>query len=245
MTAVHPTWRRDECMRRIAAVGILMVGIVLASARPASAQGFWRWLESLSGPGPSHGGGIEIAVLCTGFAKDRAVDADATATSRRTFASLSCGRLARNRVRTTVGFAASFLSGDNTLQYDPGTPVDQTDTVRISTWMGIVDIGVHRAVEIGFGAGVMRFSHLPVSPFTRLAIQPVRVSWKPLAMRSTGDARRDYRNEFLVVRLDATVIPGGLEAEDFGALPGTFKTPRGEILGSYSILINVLPLLGR
>jgi hypothetical protein len=223
-------------MRRLLTVVFLALGLVAVDARPASAQGFWRWLESLSGPGPSHGWGLEVPLLCTG------VRTLPEATGVRL---LGCGQRGPTPVPVTVGLSASFLRGDNTLDYAPGTPADRIDRVSISTVTGFVDVGIHPAFDVGFGAGLMRIGDLPVASFTRLVLQPIRVAWKPLAMSRTGDARRDYRREFLVIRFDATLIPGGLVAEDFGAVPGTFKTPPGEIIGSYLVLINVLPLLGK
>jgi hypothetical protein len=229
-------------MRRLLVIALVAIGTTVVSPRPASAQGIWRWFESLSGPGPSHGYGFELALICHGNKKTSAIAAESTASSERTwFPHVSCGPLARDRVRVSIGLSASWLSGENTLEYAAGPQPD----VDITTWIGFVDIGVHRAIDLGVGAGVIQFGNLPVNSFSRFAFQPVRVSVKPLALKVSADAKTNYRREFIVLKYEATMLADRLEAIDFGAVPDTFKMPPGEIMGSFTVLFDVLALIGK
>jgi len=232
-------------MRHVVAFILIVFAFVCVSARPAEAQGvFIEWLERLSGPGPSKGIGVHVTFRCFGVRTTErgAADDVAAAGTPRFFTDLGCARSARTRFRVAFGVQASWASGDNNLDYDASVPADERETVKMSTYVGTVDVGVHPGVEVGVGAGFVRFSDLPVDSFTRVTVQPVRVIWKPLVTFEGGGNL--YRREALQLRFIATMFPGGFDAEDFGAIPGTFES-RKEIQGSFSILVDLLALVAK
>lgn len=241
-------------MKRVLFLALVVLGLALIPARPASAQaGFIRWLEKLSGPGPFVGAGIEIYGLCYGAEKALATDPDpverADNTGARWFFDPNCGRAARDQRRLTIGVQLSRLVGDNGLQYDESVPAKLHDTVGASIFMGTADLGVHRSLDVGSALGFVHFTGAPPGGFSRVMIEPIRVTWKPLAMKpvpanaSAAEARAAYRREWLQIRVVMTVLPGGFDAEDFGAIPGSYKSGT-EVQGNLYVMANVANLLG-
>jgi hypothetical protein len=238
-------------MKKVVLVAFAALICGVLPARPADAQtGFIRWLERLSGPGPFVGGGLEINALCYGVQKDRAIDPDASSDRAAAwFWDANCGRAARDRRRITVGASWARMVGDNTLQYDAAVPPDLTRRVTASMFLANADVGVVRSIDVGAAVGFTQFSGAPPGSFTRPTIEPLRVTWKPLAMKpmplQTGaaDARAAYRREWLQIRLAVTVLPGGFDAEDFGAIPGSYKSGT-EVQTNLYVMVNVANLLG-
>jgi hypothetical protein len=159
----------------------------------------------------------------------------------------NCGRTARDRQRLTIGVQFSRLTGDNTLQYDDTVPSDLTDTVGASIFLGTADLGVHRAMDVGASLGFIHFTGTPPGGFSRVLLEPLRVTWKPFAMRpnrgQTENAAQLYKREWLQVRVVMTVIPGGFDAEDFGAIPGSYKSGT-EVQGNLYVIVNFANLIG-
>jgi hypothetical protein len=235
-------------MKRTVLIGLVMLACGLVPARPASAQaGFIRWLEKLSGPGPFVGGGFEINGLCFGAEKDAVAAPDPPASQPRGwFWDVNCARAARNRQRLTVGVQFAKLTGDNNLQYDETVPGDLRDNVTATVFLGTADLGVARALDVGAGFGFIRFTGTPPGGFSRFSAEPLRVTLKPFAMRPVqpGDTPRQlYRREWLQLRVVMTVIPGGFDAEDFGAIPGTFHSDT-EIQANMYIIVNLANIVG-
>jgi hypothetical protein len=95
---------------------------VVGIAAPASAQeGFWWWLERLSGPGPYQGWGASVTPVCVGAPKPTAISEDREAATDITiFTDYGCGKAARDRFRAMLRFEVSWAgSDDNPLVYDP------------------------------------------------------------------------------------------------------------------------------
>ena len=235
-------------MKNVVCIGLIAFAWGLVDARPAFGQaGVIRWIEKLSGPGPFFGAGFEIYGLCYAAEKDSIEAADPEATTRRTwFFDPNCARAARDRQRLTVGVQWSKLFGDNDLQYDElAVPEDQRDGVWLTTFLASADLGVARALDVGAGIGFMHFSGIQPGSFTRLALEPLRVTLKPLAMQpvTSGGMRSAYRREWLQLRLVMTVIPGGFDAEDFGAIPGSYSSGT-EVQANIYIIVNAANMFG-
>jgi hypothetical protein len=230
-------------MKKLVVIGLLALASSLVAARPASAQaGFIRWLEKLSGPGPFVGAGLEVYGLCYGL---RVADPGETPDpNRKWFWDGNCRRASRDQQRLTVGVQFSKLVGDNGLLYDETVPEDLRDSVGATLFLGSADLGVMRALDVGAGVGFVRFTGMPSAGFTRVALEPLRVTWKPLTMRSRGaDSAAMYKREWLQVRLVMTVLPGGFDAEDFGAIPGSYSSGT-EVQANMYLIVNVANLLG-
>lgn len=242
-------------MKRLVLIALATLALGLVPARPAAAQaGFVRWLEKLSGPGPFVGAGLEIYGLCYGVEKALPTDPEVTeraaaAAGPQWFFDPNCGRAARDQRRLTVGVQLSKLVGDNGLQYDDSVPAKLHDTVGASIFMGTADLGVHRSLDVGAALGFVHFTGAPPGGFSRVMLEPIRVTWKPLAMKpvspnaSAAEARAAYRREWLQIRVVMTVLPGGFDAEDFGAIPGSYKSGT-EVQGNLYVMANIANLLG-
>jgi hypothetical protein len=234
-------------MKKAVIVGLLALACGLVPA-PASAQaGFIRWLEKLSGPGPFVGGGLEIYGLCYGAEKASISAPEPPGTEpRRWFFDVNCARAARDRQRLTIGVQFAKMVGNNNLQYDESVPENFRDTVGATAFLGSADLTVARPLDLGVGLGFLHFTGTAPGSFTRVAIEPIRVTWKPLAMRpsaSEDGLRGLYRREWLQLRLVMTVIPGGFDAEDFGAIPGSYRSGT-EIQANMYVIVNAANLLG-
>ena len=238
-------------MRRVVACAVMVLACLCVPARPAHAQRtFLEWLERLSGPGPFKVGMVHVPFSCYGFEKESSTAPDPVLTDPKAksdavaaqhwFLQPGCGKSARNLVRVTIGAQIAKGSGDNNLLYDDSVPDDERDHVNVQVFLGTVDFGLHNSVELGIGAGFIRFSDLPIDSFTRLAVQPARVIWKPLAMFASKGGNL-YQREALQVWFTASWFPGGFTAEDFGAIPGTFDSGK-EIQGSFAIGVDLLAL---
>jgi hypothetical protein len=235
-------------MRQSVVIGFFALTCALVSARPADAQaGFIRWLEKLSGPGPFVGAGLEIYGLCYAAEKDSITAPEPAATEpRRWFFDVNCARAARDRQRLTIGVQFSKMIGDNNLQYDASVPDDLHDTVGATALLGSADLTVARPLDLGVGVGFLHFTGGLPGSFTRFALEPLRVTWKPLAMRPAADSSDRmglYKREWLQIRLVMTVIPGGFDAEDFGAIPGSYRSGT-EVQANMYLIVNAANLLG-
>jgi len=236
-------------MKKAVLIGLLALACGLIPAPPAEAQaGFIRWLEKLSGPGPFYGGGFELYGFCYGKKKDDSIAPDFTgdalsASKPQWFFDVNCGKANRTSKRLTVGVQFSKLWGDNNLQYDASVPEEQRDTVAATIFLGSADFGVDRALDVGAGLGFIHFTNTPPGGFSRVLVEPLRVTWKPLTMRrATASAADLYQREWLQFRLVMTVLPGGFDAEDFGAIPGSYSSGT-EVQANLYIIVNVTNLL--
>jgi hypothetical protein len=192
----------------------------------ASAQGWWRWIEQLSGPGPLKGPEFEVGLYCFSGSGSPAL------ASQGPF----CDTDPEHDVKAAVRLDVAWLWGKNNLRYPAGVTVPEN--VRAFSWLAAVDVAAQPWLEIGAGLGSIRFSNTPADSFSKPAIEPIRVIWKPLAMKS-GAA--DWLEAFQI-RYRGIVLPSGFTAEDFGAVPGTFDAG-AEFINSVSFVVNLANLL--
>lgn len=236
--------------------GLLVALACLGMAPEAAAQrGILGWLDKLSGPGPFTLVGAEIEVACYGvdrFARpgvQPGAQAQVRASGGPDTSSLwvldpGCFRADRRRPRASlVAQFAGFFNGDNPLLYSSGSGRERSGSdVGGFLFIPAVDVSLNRFVDVGAGLGLIRFSGDDFNAFTRGAIQPFRVTLRPLA--GIGKGGDGPRNEWLQVRATGLLI-GRLEAVDFGAIPGTY-TESGEFQWQVQLLIDLGSLgLGR
>lgn len=233
-------------MKKLAIIA-LVAGLWTLCPTDAHAQaGFIRWLEKLSGPGPFVGGGLEIYGLCYAAEKDSIDGPEPAATQPRNwFFDVNCARAARDRQRLTIGIQFAKMTGDNDLLYDESVPENLRDSVSATTLMGSADLSLTRSLDVGVGLGFIHFGGSPRGSFSRVALEPIRVTLKPLAMRPTGgrSLMELYKQEWLQLRVVMTVLPGGFDAEDFGAVPGSYRTGT-EVQANMYFIVNMANLLG-
>jgi hypothetical protein len=241
---------------RVSMSSLLVALACLGMAPEAAAQrGILGWLDKLSGPGPFTLVGAEIEVACYGVrrlaTRDTPTDAAAQvqASGGPDMSSLwvldpGCYRADRRRPRASlVAQFAGFFNGDNPLLYGEGSVRERSGSdVGGFLFIPAIDVSLNRFVDVGAGLGLVRFSGDDFNAFTRGAIQPFRVTLRPLA--GIGDGGAAPGNEWLQVRATGLLI-GRLEAADFGAIPGTY-TESGEFQWQVQLLIDLGSLgLGR
>lgn len=228
-------------------VGVV-AGVCLLLLAPAPAHALWGggWLEKLSGPGPFRGQVFDARLLCVATegasTRDRG---DEAIGSRITYAlgdrawltPAGCHRLKPDEKRVEFGVDFGFLGSQaNVLDYtNRGVLGDDDTEVNVRTFMVTADLRVNRVLDVG--AGIGRASFNPeredlFEGFSRVVLQPIRVTTRPLAIFS----ERAW-TEALLLRFDATKFNGRFTAEDFGARPGSFNEP-GEITWSWSIRVD-------
>ena len=233
-----------------AGMRIAILALISSAVAASDATAALGWLEKLSGPGPFVGVMVPVSFLCYGEDLGQGASATANASSREQepapaerdanlglFVNNDCldANLRKPRVSFTLQ-VGQLWSLDNTLPYE-GVPPGQEPGVRILMIVPAISTPVMRFLDVGAGLGVARFSGEDdaFDAFWRAAVQPVRVTVRPLSFFRTG-----YRWEALEMRMNATVFTGRFTAADFGAT-GSFNE-RGELLWERIIYVDVLKL---
>jgi len=184
---------------------VLLALLTLWPSAAFAAKGWWGWLEELSGPGPFQGPGVAVPVFCMKDSEH-----------------VSCWRgvdPAPNR-RLLVG-VARLGSGHNLRFKDlPDTP-DNRREVKVLQISGVYMFRVLAAVDVGFGAGTMRFSGAGFEPLWRFTLIPGSVSVHPFAFID-GWKKNPWAH---VVRaeIETSFVTQGLKASQFGTPASSFS----------------------
>ncbi|HEY7499242.1 MAG TPA: hypothetical protein VH740_12045 [Vicinamibacterales bacterium] len=223
-----------------------MFALLILDAAPAAAQG-WRWLEKLSGPGDFYGYEIDLKLLCgyEGQKKpERTVGISLPCVKRKPVRPLRTkaddigaivddGKnildLSRRVYATGVGL--SYLRGGGDLEYFPtATHVDRT--VQVWAIEGFFD---HRVgdtyIDVGVAVGANIFVVPEAEKLTRWSIEP-RVTLKLFDLR-----RRSNYVGTASLRLGVLAFFKEFTAEDFGAIPGTYRSGT-EIGPSFRLILD-------
>ena len=217
--------------RRIRLV-VLVIGLLLAGARPASAAYWWlTWLDELSGPGPYHGPILPIEVWC--FGKKAVTPADFTTMQQQqgtTTVSVPPGvcRADRSNTLFTLQLEMGFwndnpdpdrYSGDTNLKsfeliaYFPVHRIFRTEITRVT-----------RATELGAGIGFYKLTGPTVADpdYLRGAI-PLRVRLLPTELFYGKDSKANPKVrralQAIQVRAGWDFLPGTISSASFNGLP--------------------------
>lgn len=198
----------------------LLVVIALIAFCPAPAyalEGWWDWLDALSGPGPYHGFGIGQTLFCK-------------AGSNNNFTRL-CWRETDQRqiVEARISwFIWDF--GDQRFQDDQG----DTRSVNAFAFDGFYLFRINEDLDInvGPGVGLLRYSGDGFDPLYRFTFTPLSFSIAPFASRSQSRVARGFR-----LRLDAMVVPQGFTGEQFGNTVTSFRSG-GEFLTRMAVVFR-------
>ena len=187
-------------MRRLTALALLAVGVLLLAPQRADAQGFWRWFERLSGPEIS-GPGFDAVVVCRGQ--------DTRNDQTGWFPSPYCVDANRERLWVSVGAQVYALAGDNNQTSDPD------DRVDVYGVLPFIDVNLPVGVSVGGGVGLRRYS-AGAGSFNKPVVEGV-VKWRPLRTLARDGSREapSIRHDFLELRL-ALVYQNSFEAGQFG-----------------------------
>jgi hypothetical protein len=183
----------------------------------AHAMNWWVWLEELSGPGPFTGATFLAPLIC--FEDGEQV---------------SCGRATRERGQTLVARTGRFTSGNRPRFQDlPRDDEDNRGAVYVVPISGLYLFRVHRSVDVGLGAGLMRFSGDRFDAFYRFTLTPAHASLRPLLLWKTNRWTRLLR-----IEVDSTFVTKGFRGTDFGNTRTTFRS-EPEFLTSAGVIIDV------
>jgi hypothetical protein len=202
---------QEELMRRRGGWVALTILVWGAGAVPARAQG-WRWLEKLSGPGDFYGFEYDQKLLCRYEEEPSQIAISAP-----------CVRKNQKNPDLTkrifaLGLSASYLRGKNDLTYAP--TLEHVDrTIQIVTVEGFYDHRI-KGTRLDYGAavGINWFVVPDFDDFTRVSIEP-RLTFKLFDM-TQGD---HYVGTF-AIRAGVLFFTKGFDADDFGAVPGTYRS---------------------
>ena len=221
-------------------LGFLLTLSLALTGRNASGAGN-EWIERLSGPGPFEGLSTPtVPLFCLNEERDPqwrcAVDAWQTP-------------LTSNEGWVFVTFTFSNLeSEDNQLRYDPSVTEEQKE-VTIQSYQFSLDYRLHAGLDVGVGLGFNQFKGDVFPNFWRGSFDPIRVVWRPIAFfieqatwPETGAVRLSLQ-DLVQIKFRATHFFGDFTAEDFGALPGTFRES-GEVLFGWAATIGVILAIG-
>lgn len=204
---------------------LFAIVIVLSSAPPAHADmmGFWRWWDSLSGPGPFNGLVVELnSHTVTRESGGIKIHFD------------PAGELfLADRSALRVGFQLGVLKAeDNNLPYADGRTPPGVWAIPISV---TADRNLKPGIDVGAGLGVVRFTGDDFG-FWRTTVSP-RLSIAPASLLARNRSRQ---NEAFKIRLFFTAVLGEFDAGDFGAV-GDFKGGN-ELLFGTTFSVDVLAL---
>jgi hypothetical protein len=201
-------------------VRCLVLAAVLLSSFPAPAHaamgaGFWRWWDSLSGPGPFQGAAFDADIVCIG---DNVFRDKPDRVSL-----LDCWQV-EQKLHLSLGTDIGVLRGRNNL--DP-----QGSSVTALPVFGAARVGNHKfdaGVDVGFihfsaenaGANVFAWGpRLTIRPFAFLSERPVA--------------------RVVNVRWFATNVPGTLTGADFGVPTSTWTGGNEWLEHGFAITIDL------
>jgi hypothetical protein len=130
---------------------------------------------------------------------------------------------------------ARYWSTDNHLQYASGVKAPTVNLWQFEpSFSTFVD--QQKMVELTMGVGVTALSGDGFNSMTRLYFRPVMLTLTPGGRLKREGFSRVTRA--LSVSTGLIYMPKGFDAEDFGAVPGTFHTDR-ELLLTASVLFDL------
>jgi hypothetical protein len=181
----------------------LLTALLIFWPGMAHAQIWWDFIESLSGPGPFHGGGGYWRLACGKAANPRVETWDADP---------NCFDDSSERIRHLVevrGLIAATDGGER-----PVLIADPADKRKV--WVHKIDVvAAYRilpALDVGAGGGYIGFKVDGGPNVYRPILVPMSVTYAPLAVKG-----RNYGwSRLLRIRLDVNYIPFGFTGADWG-----------------------------
>ena len=213
--------------RRVVPVVLLLV-LIPASA---SAQGVFRWLGRLSGPGPFWGVSGEIYLKCI----------DTKTAGVMGGVRLSCPDTTLDDKHLTIYLnLTGAIAENNPLNYGDVGAQEESTAVRLLKVGTSLDWTAHRTFDVGAGAGFAYFAGPRFDNFARPYVHPLRTALRPLMFR--GTATDD--DGWLIVSANWQILLGTIDGEDFGAPLDTFRSSNEHDL-ELGLSIDIIRLLRR
>jgi hypothetical protein len=200
---------------------LLVVLVAFCPARAYALEGWWDWLDALSGPGPYVGvGAIGHSFCVPGMPRP---------------ANTNCFRENSDRdqrFRQVIDVRTGWMTdvGDQRFQDDPR----DLGTANVWSLEGIYLFRLSGSfqIDVGPGVGLMRFSGKDRSgegsfdAIYRFTIIPVSFSFAPLAPKDV---------DWLRLRLDSIYVPDGFSGNQFGNTETSFSSG-GEFLTRLAVV---------
>jgi len=217
---------------------------------PAPAHAWWDWIDQLSGPGPFIGFDLQWRLVCAQdqiaatSAKDpgdtalRSLDSfDGKAQVLAGIFGAGClGQPDVNPVSSLNFRVARLWSIDNHLQYASGVQAPTVNVWQLEPSFSTF-LDDKKLVELTVGMGVSVLSGDGFDSMTRLYFRPIMLTVTPGGRLP----RSSFGNKFgraLSVSTGIFYMPKGFDAQDFGALAGTFHTDK-EILATAAVSLDL------
>ncbi len=249
-------------MRQRALLMVTIAASVLFAA-PAHAQG-WRWLEKLSGPGDFSGYELNVKVFChydtvaappdtTRFAVPISMPCLFKSAGKSEDATTAAETVDRNKGKTlhpnvvksktdgtfldlsrridAIGVGVSYLRGAGDLEY-PSTDEHVDRTVQLWAIEAFYDHRWTQRLDLGVATGANIFVVPEADTFVRWSAEP-RVTLKLFDLRK-GDT---YAGS-ATLRIGALFLFGRFEDEDFGAIPGTYRSSSVDVGPSFRFVLD-------
>ena len=238
--------------------------LLWAGVNEAGAQGGgWRgWLDKLSGPGEfTNGVEFTVQVFCYGVpwfeseppTTSAAGTSDPALLERKLDVDFACKKKRDSAVvnglrvdlwKLAIGFEyGQSTSAENPLEYEGRAPGDGP-RVTLGTLVSAADFAPNAWLEVGAAAGFGWFSTSGFSTTWKPLVQPLRVSVRPVTLLMGGRNERFRGAGILQLKFALTSFPGGFDAADFGAVPGSWQAGT-ELLKSFSLILDFGELLRR
>jgi hypothetical protein len=209
---------------------VVLLGVItLWPGTAFAAAGWWAWLEELSGPGPFRGLVIAAPVLC--FRDGKVVSCFLPVPKNATEE-----EAAKYRPKRLLFVSVGSLGSSDHLRFKdlPDTPENRRE-VNVLQVSGTYVYRLHPAVDVGFGAGTMRFSGEGFRSLWRFTLIPATASVRPFALVKQWQDNRWAQ----VVRgeIETSFVTSGFTAAQFGNSASTFSTG-AEFLTRAAVVID-------
>lgn len=215
--------------RRVVPVVLLLV-LIPASA---SAQGFFRWLGKLSGPGPFWGVSGEIYLKCIPTKKKPEMMMPG--------GRITCPKMTLDDKHLTIYLnLTGAVAENNPLNYGDVGAQEESTAVRLLKVGASVDWTAHRTFDVGLGAGFAYFGGPRFDNFARPYVQPLRTAFRPLML-----AEKATDNDgWLIVSANWQILIGTIDGEDFGAPLDAFRSSNEHDL-ELGLSVDIIRLIKR
>ena len=177
---------------------LFTVFLALWPTHAQAANGWWAWLEELSGPGPFRGYMFSFTVACVQDDRLKACPAG-NADTRQTI---------------VVRFGRFHSKEDRPRFKDlPASDGDNQGEVHVMPVSGLWLFRLHRSLEAGPGIGFMRVSGNGFDAFSKISLTPLSATFTPFAL--SEDLSKSQWAYVVRLELDTSYFPQGFKGADF------------------------------
>jgi hypothetical protein len=208
----------------------LLVFVLAASLCPAVAQAnIWSWLEELSGPGPFHGGVVWIPVMCRDKPSQNFEVLESPTwhwcvTRVRVTTIKEEESKIKHPLPMVFAVKLGWLRSEDGPRFKdlPRTDPDNQGQVSVIPVSGLFLFRLHRSLDVGGGAGILRVSGKGFDPLYRVSLVPISASLTPLALNCKWQEKRWAY--ILRAEIESSFLPQGFKGSDFNNTRTSFKS---------------------